>query len=73
MDVSCPEACFQAESASDCLLQLEDWSKTGFWRNRLSIVSVVRRICQNEINEELVQEFAHLGTLNLFTIVQGMC
>ncbi|KAJ5874784.1 uncharacterized protein N7529_003214 [Penicillium soppii] len=72
MDVSCPEACFQAESATECLLQLEEWTKTRFWRNRSSMVSVVRRICQNQIDEEMVREFSQLGTLNLFTVVQAI-
>jgi hypothetical protein len=72
MDVSCPEACFQAESATECLLQLEEWTKTRFWRNRSSMVSVVRRICHYQIDEEMVREFSQLGTLNLFTVVQGI-
>jgi hypothetical protein len=72
MDVSCPEACFQAESATECLSHWEQWTETRFWRNRLSIVSVVRQICQAEINEDLVQEFSKIGTLNLFTMVQAI-
>jgi len=72
MDISCPEACFQAESATECQLHLEEWTKSRFWRNRLSIVSVVRRICQNAIDEDMVRKFSQLGTLNLFTMVQGM-
>lgn len=71
MDVATPESCFQAESASECVEQLRNWSETRFWKNRLSVVSVVRRICQNPIEQSLVQDFACLGTLNLFTMVQG--
>ena len=72
MDVACPEACFQAETAEECLPILRVWSSTRFWKNRLSVVSVVRRICQGPIDDTLVQEFSILGTLNLFTLVQGM-
>ncbi|KAJ6070251.1 hypothetical protein N7467_011570 [Penicillium canescens] len=72
MDVSCPEACFQAESATECMSRFEQWTETRFWRNRLSIVSVVRQICQAEIDEDLVQEFSKIGTLNLFTMVQAI-
>ncbi|KAJ5089197.1 hypothetical protein N7532_007881 [Penicillium argentinense] len=72
MDVACPEACFQAESAGECMRQLKFWAKTRFWKHRLSIVSVVRRICQSAIDESLVQEFSQLGTLNLFTMVQSI-
>lgn len=72
MDVACPEACFQAETAEECLASLKVWSSTRFWKKRLSVVSVVRRICQGPIDETLVQGFSSLGTLNLFTLVQGM-
>ncbi|KAJ5350412.1 hypothetical protein N7541_008139 [Penicillium brevicompactum] len=72
MNVACPEACFQAESAAECQLHLEEWKKTQFWKNGLSIVSVVRQICQNDFEDELAREFSQLGTLNLFTIVQAI-
>ncbi|KAJ5833585.1 hypothetical protein N7474_001896 [Penicillium riverlandense] len=72
MDVSCPEACFQAESASECLVLLREWAHTRFWKDRLSVVSVVRRICQNQVQDNLINDYARLGTLNLFTVVQGM-
>ncbi|OQE30973.1 hypothetical protein PENFLA_c002G00743 [Penicillium flavigenum] len=72
MDVSCPEACFQAESATECLSHFEKWTTTRFWRRRLSIVSVVRQICQAKIDDDLVEEFSIIGTLNLFTMVQAI-
>ncbi|KAJ5775461.1 uncharacterized protein N7511_000472 [Penicillium nucicola] len=72
MDVSCPEACFQAESAGECLALFEEWTKTRFWRRKVSIVSAVRQICQAEIDDDLVQEFSAIGTLNLFTMVQAI-
>lgn len=71
MDVACPEACFQAKTAEECLGGLRLWTNTRFWKNRLSIVSVVRRICQSPIEDPFVQELSQLGTLNLFTMVQG--
>ncbi|KAJ5323467.1 hypothetical protein N7476_002067 [Penicillium atrosanguineum] len=72
MDVACPEACFQADTAEECLPILRVWSGTRFWKKRLSVVSVVRRICQGPIDDALVQEFSTLGTLNLFTLVQAI-
>ncbi|KAJ5673093.1 hypothetical protein N7507_002220 [Penicillium longicatenatum] len=72
MDVACPEACFQAESAAECLGCLRVWAGTRFWKNRLSVVSVVRRICQSPIEDALVHEFSQLGTFNLFTVVQAI-
>ncbi len=72
MDVASPEACFQAESAEECQENLRVWAQTRFWKNRISVVSVVRRVCQNSIDDDLALEYSHLGTLNLFTMVQGM-
>ncbi|KAJ5983198.1 hypothetical protein N7481_005297 [Penicillium waksmanii] len=72
MDVACPESCFQAESASECMKELHTWATTRFWKSRLSIVSVVRRICQCPIEESIIEDFAGLGTLNLFTLVQAI-
>ncbi|KAJ5919743.1 hypothetical protein N7454_009578, partial [Penicillium verhagenii] len=71
MDVACPEACFQAQSAAECLGCLRVWAASRFWKKRLSVVSVVRCICQGPIEDALVQEFSQLGTFNLFTVVQG--
>ncbi|KAJ5461818.1 uncharacterized protein N7458_003370 [Penicillium daleae] len=72
MDVACPESCFQAESAQECFQNIRGWAQTRFWKNRISVVSVVRRVCQNMIDDDLVQEYSHLGTLNLFTMVQSI-
>jgi hypothetical protein len=71
MDVACPESCFQAESAQDCFKELRAWAQTRFWKNRISVVSVVRRVCQKTIDDDLVLEYSYLGTFNLFTMVQG--
>ncbi|OJJ85407.1 transcription factor domain-containing protein [Aspergillus glaucus CBS 516.65] len=76
MDMACPETCFQAESAEECLSELGKWSGSVFWRERLSVASVVRRMCQPrpqaQASEEqgLVLGFSQIGTLNLFTTVQ---
>lgn len=72
MDVASPESCFQAGSAEECQENLCGWAQTRFWKNRISVVSVVRRVCQNSFDDDLVMEYSHLGTLNLFTMVQGM-
>ncbi|KAJ6110668.1 hypothetical protein N7486_002903 [Penicillium sp. IBT 16267x] len=72
MDVACPETCFQAESAAECLGCLRVWAGTRFWKKRISVVAVVRRICQSPIEDALVQEFSQLGTFNLFTVVQAI-
>ncbi|KAK5797532.1 hypothetical protein VI817_003823 [Penicillium citrinum] len=72
MDLACPESCFQAESASACMQQMQNWAGTMFWERHLSIMSVARQMCQSPFEETLVQNYAGLGTLNLFTIIQAI-
>jgi hypothetical protein len=76
MDMACPEACFQAESAEECLFELRKWSSSVFWCERLSVASVVRRMCQPQPQAQISEEqepvlgFSQMGSLNLFTTVQ---
>ncbi|KAE8154120.1 hypothetical protein BDV25DRAFT_136266 [Aspergillus avenaceus] len=72
MDMACPEQCFQAESATGCFTALNQWKDSIFWRERLSVYTMVRRICQSSLSDHLVHEYSRMGTLNLFTIVQSL-
>jgi hypothetical protein len=71
MEMACPEACFQAESAEECFRLLKEWETTTFWRKRLSITSVLKTICQTELTSSAVDEYSRMGSLNLFTAVQS--
>ncbi|KAL4900217.1 hypothetical protein BDW74DRAFT_188617 [Aspergillus multicolor] len=70
MEVACPEACFQAQSAEECFASLEKWGYSVFWRRHMSIAALVKGICQGELKPEVVDEYAGIGGLNLFTAVQ---
>ncbi|KAL2844594.1 hypothetical protein BJY01DRAFT_248103 [Aspergillus pseudoustus] len=70
MEMACPEACFQAESAEECFRLLKEWETTIFWNKRLSITSLLKSICQTELTSLDVDEYSHMGSLNLFTTVQ---
>ncbi|KAL2826448.1 hypothetical protein BDW59DRAFT_160968 [Aspergillus cavernicola] len=72
MEMACPEACFQAESAEECFRAMKEWETTMFWRQRLSIVAVVKSICQKDLASLSVDEFCRMGSLNLFTVVQAL-
>ncbi|KAL4876470.1 hypothetical protein BJY04DRAFT_231649 [Aspergillus karnatakaensis] len=71
-EMACPEACFQAESAEECFAALNDWRATVFWRKHLSIVAVVKKICQKDLTGSAADEYSQVGTLNLFTVVQSL-
>ncbi|KAB8224029.1 hypothetical protein BDV33DRAFT_188573 [Aspergillus novoparasiticus] len=72
MDVACPEECFQAGSATECFIALSVWKDSIFWRERLSMSVVVKRICQRSLEDHLVHEFSRMGTLNMCTLVLSL-
>ncbi|KAL4953058.1 hypothetical protein BDW69DRAFT_200377 [Aspergillus filifer] len=72
MEMACPEACFQAESSEECFTALKQWQRTDFWRQHLSIAALVKRICQKNLYPGSVDEYAKMGSLNLFTTVQSL-
>ncbi|KAL4806096.1 hypothetical protein BDV18DRAFT_160164 [Aspergillus unguis] len=72
MDLACPEACFQAQSAKECFDVLKQWESTVFWKRHLSIVAAVKSICQKELVPETIEEYSKVGSLNLFTAVQSL-
>ncbi|KAL4913864.1 hypothetical protein BDW62DRAFT_156482 [Aspergillus aurantiobrunneus] len=72
IEMACSEACFQAESAEECFAALKQWETTIFWHRHLSIVAVVKNICQKELTAESVDEYSKMGSLNLFTAVQSL-
>ncbi|KAL4933172.1 transcription factor domain-containing protein [Aspergillus undulatus] len=72
MELACPEACFQAESAEECFAALKEWEHTTFWRRHLPLVAVVKSICEKEPSPKTASEYAKMGTLNLFTAVQSL-
>ncbi|KAL4792393.1 hypothetical protein BDV19DRAFT_400610 [Aspergillus venezuelensis] len=72
MEMACPEACFQAESLEECFSALKQWQGTEFWRQHLSIAALVKRICQKDLSSGSMDEYAKVGSLNLFTAVQSL-
>ena len=70
MDLACPEACFQAESAEECSERLAESEGSMVWSERLSVSNMLRKICQRDLDDWQVHELASMGTLNLFTTVQ---
>ncbi|RDW74283.1 transcription factor domain-containing protein [Aspergillus mulundensis] len=70
MEVTCPEPCFQAQSAEECFAAIKKWEATAFWRHHMSIAALVKAICQAELEPKVVEAYADMGALNLFTAVQ---
>ena len=71
MDIACPEACFQAESAQDCLYHLQIWMAPGMEALKLPVLQCVRRICQEAAGEDLAERCKQLDTINMFVLISG--
>ncbi|KAL2221529.1 hypothetical protein M432DRAFT_540105 [Thermoascus aurantiacus ATCC 26904] len=69
MNMACPEPCFQAQSADECLLQLRMASTLS---DVNSIGSAVETICEKEMSTESRRALSQIGTLNLFVIISAL-
>ncbi|KAF5555747.1 hypothetical protein FMEXI_1434 [Fusarium mexicanum] len=66
----CPEACFQAESAAECFLQLHMSAKERSNQSRLTVSSAVRLLCSPHDLD--LNMFHPLSSFNMFTLVSEM-
>lgn len=71
MHMACPEACFQAGTAAECIDEIHRWmpSSSLFYDNLFC--EAVEMICMASMDVDVCQNFAWLGPLNLFAIVSG--
>ena len=71
MGLTCPEECFQAPSASECLAALKIWAGKVPKFYQYSIASILETMFQEDLIIEKKELYAHFGTLNLFITVTG--
>lgn len=72
-DLVCPEACFQATSASECFRYLRAWLSHPLAKGgRMSLLEAVHRLAGKDMGWEDLQIFTHLGDLNLGFLALGM-
>ena len=71
-DLACPEACFQATSASECFTYLTTWvSHPSAAAGRMSILKAVEHLSHEDMGWENLRTFTHLGFLNLGFLAMG--
>jgi hypothetical protein len=70
-DLVSPAACFEAESAQECLCFLINLCPSGSLRATLSLAQTVEILRLNAFDEMKCSMFLQLDTLNLFTILSG--
>lgn len=71
MHMACPEACFQAATAEECLMEIKRWLPAGNPFYRISFRSAFECVCRESITLHMQQTLADLGPLNLFAIISG--
>jgi len=71
MGLACPDECFHAPSASECLTALRVWAGKVPNFSQYSVASVIETMFQNDLSVEKKELYAHFGMLNLFTMVTG--
>ncbi|KAJ9245289.1 hypothetical protein DTO169E5_1156 [Paecilomyces variotii] len=72
MGLTCPDECFQALSASECLEALKRWAGKVPNFYQFSIASVLETMFQRDLSVEKKELYAKFGILNLFIIVTAL-
>ena len=71
-DLTCAEACFQADSPNDCFSHLIDLAEDETCDSKRLLVSeAVEILCHKGLDKSNTAMFARMSILNLFTIVEG--
>lgn len=70
MDLTCSEACFEAETAEGCFALLCSWARSSQSQPRPSIPRAVELLCGTP--DHNLDVFQNLSILNMFTMVTGM-
>ncbi|PKS08387.1 hypothetical protein jhhlp_005331 [Lomentospora prolificans] len=67
-----PEACFQAETAEECLEELQKWTAQSAILPVLTLSEAVEMVCKGAMPEGMHETLAHLGALNLFAMISAV-
>ncbi|KAI1027208.1 hypothetical protein LB504_008059 [Fusarium proliferatum] len=67
----CPEACFQANSATECFFQLHLAAKRQQSQPQLTVSSAVRLLCSPHKVD--LNMFRNFSSFNMFTIISALC
>jgi hypothetical protein len=71
MDMASPEACFQADTAEECIDQIHRWMPPDSPFATLLLRDAIENLCLETMTPECHQRFSQLGPLNLFAMVSG--
>ncbi|KAL2809387.1 hypothetical protein BJX63DRAFT_423902 [Aspergillus granulosus] len=72
LDMACPEACFQAQSASECFSAIKTWTSHPLWKCGKRLRDIVEVILCMDLNQEMQAYITHLGVLNLCIVCHAL-
>ncbi|KAH8721710.1 hypothetical protein BGZ61DRAFT_571798 [Ilyonectria robusta] len=70
IDLTCPDACFEANSAEECFILLYDSKPNGADHPSLNISTTLELLCRTDCDD--LESLKHLSILNMFTIVTAL-
>lgn len=71
LGMACPEACFQAQTATECLSAIRTWTAHPLWGCRRTLRDIVKVMFCKDINLDVRAYISHLGILNLWIVCSG--
>ncbi|KAK3329158.1 hypothetical protein B0H66DRAFT_14919 [Apodospora peruviana] len=71
MHMASPEACFQAQTAEECISQIHRWMAPSSPFGSLLLREALENVCTDSLSPEMQQVLSQLGPLNLFAIVSA--
>ncbi len=75
LEMTAPEACFQADNATDCYTHWHAYSSKHFTTTTVTplvLAEAIGNLMQDDF-DNLSSRFLNLSVLNLFTLVAGKC
>ncbi|KAE8159759.1 hypothetical protein BDV40DRAFT_314388 [Aspergillus tamarii] len=66
LGMACPEACFQAQSAAECLTAIRTWTAHPLWECRRTLRDIVQIMFCKDFDVDIRAYLSHLGILNLW-------
>lgn len=71
MDIACPEACFQADSAEECFTHIQTWISRSHRQKPIPFSSFIRSFCGGEMDIETQINYASHAFVNMSALVSG--
>lgn len=71
LGMACPEACFQAQSAAECLTAIRTWTAHPLWECRRTLRDIVQIMFRKDFDLDIRAYLSHLGILNLWIVCSG--